>query len=291
MWEPCSPFLTPSMPIVTLVPAGDVQSSHKFTINTTPSSTNNSACNSRSSKMTRGRKKDLTIPPTRALVQQRDYRARRAQYVNDLEERCRRMEEENVQLRKELDAARAGQSPAVGYNPQTVQASAELMHNLSLVSASLTRFQHLAFPEPHLLSSKASVSSSSTTDYRLPPLDTVLHGLRPASFPSPAPSPPYAYPQLTSVSPQAYNPPSKKRLHREDSPHSPTINRRESTTDSRRSSPSPSLGSDCCGGFMDCRDLVESESDVPSERSSTTRIARLRSTSAATSPTSYHLHR
>ncbi|KAG5646806.1 hypothetical protein DXG03_002183 [Asterophora parasitica] len=60
--------------------------------------------------MTRGRKKDLTIPPTRALVQQRDYRARRAQYVTDLEERVRIAEEENIQLRNELAAARAGQA-------------------------------------------------------------------------------------------------------------------------------------------------------------------------------------
>jgi hypothetical protein len=34
--------------------------------------------------MTRGRKKDLTIPPSRALAQQRDYRARKAEYVYSL---------------------------------------------------------------------------------------------------------------------------------------------------------------------------------------------------------------
>ena len=56
--------------------------------------------------MTRGRRKDLTIPPSRALLQQRDYRARKAQYVSDLEERCRRAEEDNDRLRKELDAMR-----------------------------------------------------------------------------------------------------------------------------------------------------------------------------------------
>jgi len=58
--------------------------------------------------MTRGRKKDLTIPPTRALVQQRDYRARKAHYIADLEERVRRVEAENFQLRKDLEVARAG---------------------------------------------------------------------------------------------------------------------------------------------------------------------------------------
>jgi len=57
--------------------------------------------------MTRGRKKDLTIPPTRALVQQRDYRARKASYIADLEERVRVAEAENAQLRKDLEAARS----------------------------------------------------------------------------------------------------------------------------------------------------------------------------------------
>jgi uncharacterized protein YhaN len=69
--------------------------------------------------MTRGRKKDLTIPPTRALVQQRDYRARKAHYIADLEERLRKAEAENAQLRKELESARAGLAlPPL--NPQVV---------------------------------------------------------------------------------------------------------------------------------------------------------------------------
>lgn len=53
--------------------------------------------------MTRGRRKDLTIPPSRALLQQRDYRARKAQYLADLEERVRRAEGENVELKQEVD--------------------------------------------------------------------------------------------------------------------------------------------------------------------------------------------
>jgi len=57
--------------------------------------------------MTRGGKKDLTIPPSRALTQQRDYRARKALYVSELEERCRRVEAENVALRAEIEALRA----------------------------------------------------------------------------------------------------------------------------------------------------------------------------------------
>ncbi|KAK0457353.1 uncharacterized protein EV420DRAFT_1644097 [Desarmillaria tabescens] len=52
--------------------------------------------------MTRGRKKDHTIPLTRSLAQQRDYRARRAQYIADLEKKCRLLEMENHDLRQEL---------------------------------------------------------------------------------------------------------------------------------------------------------------------------------------------
>jgi hypothetical protein len=74
--------------------------------------------------MTRGRKKDLTIPPSRALVQQRDYRARKAQYVSHLEERCRKAEDENERLKTELGLARAGlPNSSLLYNPETVRSS------------------------------------------------------------------------------------------------------------------------------------------------------------------------
>ena len=74
--------------------------------------------------MTRGRKKDFTIPPSRALIQQRDYRARKAQYVSHLEERCRRAEEENERLKAELSLARAGlPNPSLQLNSDTVRLS------------------------------------------------------------------------------------------------------------------------------------------------------------------------
>jgi cell shape-determining protein MreC len=57
--------------------------------------------------MTRGRRKDTTLPPSRALAIQRAYRDRKAKYVSDLEDRCRKAEEENERLRKELDLARS----------------------------------------------------------------------------------------------------------------------------------------------------------------------------------------
>ena len=73
--------------------------------------------------MTRGRKKDLTIPASRTLVQQRDYRARKAHYIANLEERCRRAEEENIQLRRELDEARALLTTPVMLHPDTVSSA------------------------------------------------------------------------------------------------------------------------------------------------------------------------
>jgi len=57
--------------------------------------------------MVRGRKKDLTAPLTRQLALQRDYRARKARYLSELEQRCSRAEEENALLRRELELARA----------------------------------------------------------------------------------------------------------------------------------------------------------------------------------------
>lgn len=82
--------------------------------------------------MARGRKKDLTIQPTRSLVQQRDYRARRAQYVANLEERCRKVEEENAQIRRELAEAKERLvNPAV-LLPETVCFQLDSNHLTSL---------------------------------------------------------------------------------------------------------------------------------------------------------------
>lgn len=70
--------------------------------------------------MTRGRKKDLTIPPSRALTQQRDYRARKALYLSELENKCQRLQEENEELRAEVAALRAGLPVSSSPNPQLV---------------------------------------------------------------------------------------------------------------------------------------------------------------------------
>jgi hypothetical protein len=67
----------------------------------------------------RGRKKDHTIPATRALTLQRDYRARKAHYIAELEARCKAAEAENIRLRSELETARQG-APQTVFSPETV---------------------------------------------------------------------------------------------------------------------------------------------------------------------------
>jgi hypothetical protein len=74
--------------------------------------------------MTRGRKKDLTIPVSRSLVTQRAYRARKAAYIADLEDRVRKVDAENIRLRQELEAVRqqtlAAGGSGLSFSPQTV---------------------------------------------------------------------------------------------------------------------------------------------------------------------------
>ncbi|KAJ6550281.1 hypothetical protein B0H19DRAFT_187804 [Mycena capillaripes] len=96
--------------------------------------------------MTRGRKKDVNIPPTRTLTLQRDYRARKTQYVADLEARCKAAEEENARLRQELAFLRQqGRSPAA-LSPAA--ASALLRDNLSAAASSLSHFIQVALALP-----------------------------------------------------------------------------------------------------------------------------------------------
>ena len=56
--------------------------------------------------MPRGRKRDPTLPPSRSLLTQRAFRERKAQYVSDLEQRCKVAEAENERLKIELEELR-----------------------------------------------------------------------------------------------------------------------------------------------------------------------------------------
>ncbi|KAJ7727726.1 hypothetical protein B0H16DRAFT_1428881 [Mycena metata] len=96
--------------------------------------------------MTRGRKKDVTIPPTRALTLQRDYRARKTQYVSDLELRCRRAEEENLRLKQEVAFLRQQKSHSPALSPSLIQAFAQLRDILAAASTSVSHFMQVALP-------------------------------------------------------------------------------------------------------------------------------------------------
>jgi len=96
--------------------------------------------------MPRGRKKDHTIPAGRALTLQRDYRARKAQYVADLETRCAAAEAENVRLRQEVALLRGQSGPPPTLPPAMIQASAQLRDTLAAASASLAHFMQVVLP-------------------------------------------------------------------------------------------------------------------------------------------------
>ncbi|KAJ6468526.1 basic region leucin zipper protein [Mycena vitilis] len=122
--------------------------------------------------MTRGRKKDTTIPPTRALALQRDYRARKSQYIADLETRCKAAEEENARLKEEVAFLRAqgSASGSTTLSPAAIQASAHLRDTLAAASTSLSNFMQVALPSggrmqeiPPSYAALPSLSTPSTT--------------------------------------------------------------------------------------------------------------------------------
>ncbi|KJA27674.1 hypothetical protein HYPSUDRAFT_83398 [Hypholoma sublateritium FD-334 SS-4] len=212
--------------------------------------------------MTRGRKKDLTIPPTRSLTQQRDYRARKANYVSELESHCRRVEEENAELKKELVDVRARLANPVVVHPETAQASQELLYNLAMASVSLTKFQQLAFPniqqppQPSFPSNHHSLNLHSTlASSTAPPQDSgVLEN----------------HPRV-----------GRKRLftESEEEPiYSPTV-QAASPGGELEANRSDSSEESCCGGYIDCDTLCGDSVVEGKEQGGTiSRVSGMRST-------------
>ncbi|VDC07308.1 unnamed protein product [Peniophora sp. CBMAI 1063] len=95
--------------------------------------------------MTRGRKKDHTLPESRTLAAQRNYRDRKAKYVADLERRCAVAEAEIVRLREELAEARGIQDDtsilATQEAHQLLRGCSEMIGHLSSTQQALVRFQ------------------------------------------------------------------------------------------------------------------------------------------------------
>ncbi|SJL17744.1 uncharacterized protein ARMOST_21305 [Armillaria ostoyae] len=115
--------------------------------------------------MTRGRKKDPTIPITRSLAQQRDYRARRAQYIADLEKKCHLLEMENYDLRQELrylSVPTPYVNPASGHDLSPLT-DMERFKNVATLSDAAPR-PRLGIPPSLPSSSTPSLAPSSPTN-------------------------------------------------------------------------------------------------------------------------------
>lgn len=216
--------------------------------------------------MVRGRKKDLTVPPTRQLTQQRDYRARKAQYLSELEQRCFKAEEENVRLRRELELVRATM-PFGGSPQEVVQISSELLRDLVNASASIARFQQIT-------ATRAPVPPDDNSfHHRQPPESSYSppagpSSLRPSSPPRQAPSHPVTItPSHVLQELRARPAPPHRMLAPIDgqridrTPASSSASSQAPVT-----SPSPSPGSEeCCGGYLDCSELIEEKDDEEDE--------------------------
>lgn len=217
--------------------------------------------------MVRGRKRDLTAPPTRQLTQQRDYRARKARYLTELEQRCLKAEEENVQLRRELELARAAM--AFGSPQEITQVSSELLRDLVNASASIARFQQITAPRAPvpLYDNSFHHRQPPTSSYSQPPA-----GLRPSRSSSPrqASSQPTTIlsSHVLALQESRARPAPQKRIP------SPIDERRINRTpasslassQARATSPSLSLDSEeCCGGYIDCTHLLEDEEEGEDE--------------------------
>ncbi|KAL6298256.1 hypothetical protein BKA93DRAFT_820461 [Sparassis latifolia] len=243
--------------------------------------------------MTRGRRKDLTIPPSRALLQQRDYRARKARYVAELEDRCQRLEQDNSQLREQVDMLQAklcsagnssglppsansevvrtssfsrtpSSSDPFAHRHLQIAASSELMHQLTGAATSLARFQQVAFS-----------NGSFGTTAAAPPPQMMPHSPIPLATPSFTPSPvPFPSRRLPSPRPgprlehATFTSPLRHDTHREPYTSTSTYPHRAPPMRTMDSPPATSVyseSSECCDGYVDCRGLVEEDHDGQSD--------------------------
>ncbi|TDL28602.1 hypothetical protein BD410DRAFT_233862 [Rickenella mellea] len=204
--------------------------------------------------MARGRKKDLTIPQTRALSQQRAYRDRRAKYVSELEERCRALEDENTHLKARLAAHATTTSPApssaspemVGSissvyvfltnNTRIEQTSAtrNLLDHLSSTSQSIGRLQQLV-----VRSCVATNPSNPPPTSLDPTLERMLSVLQ---------APHIAFRDVAGSNTTSVLSEESHASGRDDEQHQLEESHAGEIYDSE---------SECCGGLMDCKGLIE----------------------------------
>ncbi|TFY61637.1 hypothetical protein EVG20_g6981 [Dentipellis fragilis] len=219
--------------------------------------------------MPRGRKKDLTTPPTRALAIQRAYRDRKAKHVADLEERCLKAETENEQLRQELAATRAQlqaastSSAAAHFGQGMIRACSELMHNLVRTTGSISRLEEQLSLSAGMASRGQNSSTVSLTSASKPD---------DANASSQATTSTEA--ELAALLSYFSTHASSAVTHPGPTPSSSTL--QDTPTPMEHSPPEPmdphSWGSldpsdpDCCSGILDCRGLVEEEGGTADAR-------------------------
>lgn len=93
--------------------------------------------------MTRGRAPNLALPLTKALAQQRDYRARKAANIARLEQENEQLRKENSQLTKELDDVRNGRGHGVDGQPRSSISTTSSAPSSEVNARMLAEYQHL----------------------------------------------------------------------------------------------------------------------------------------------------
>lgn len=93
--------------------------------------------------MTRGRAPNLALPLTKALAQQRDYRARKAANIARLEKENDQLRDENSQLVKELEGLRNGQERGAGGQDQLPPSTSSAPPSSEANARMAAEYQHL----------------------------------------------------------------------------------------------------------------------------------------------------
>ncbi|KAF8502271.1 hypothetical protein F5888DRAFT_1182452 [Russula emetica] len=172
--------------------------------------------------MTRGRRKDTTLPPSRPLIIQRAYRDRKAKYLSDLEDRCRKAEEENERLRNELELARSESATSI-VNSELARVCSDLMQNLEQTQKVLSLFQRRVLGTPQEQSESERVIPSAT---ELDIAAILTHTLR-----------------------QDPSAPTSQAAQLENT-HQSTVSVFDATV-------GDDDGQECCGGIINCEGLIE----------------------------------
>ncbi|THU90626.1 hypothetical protein K435DRAFT_864127 [Dendrothele bispora CBS 962.96] len=192
--------------------------------------------------MVRGRKPDPNAPLSRSLLSQRDYRARKAQYVSDLEQKCKQLEEENERLTREVESLRqelGGTSRDDSSLPSHLTSEGALVDRAHALTGVLNHLQIAITSIQNFQQATLGPHFNPQSHHRYEPIRVA--SLNSASSDSSSSSPQQALSSTSSSTPSSHHGPF---------PGSRSI----STDDWDPNSPG------CCGGILDCRGLTDDSS-------------------------------